>query len=676
VKRIEVKSYDQISGEVDWEQKSYSVTGSGSHSLLWEYVKDGSGDDGDDCGWVDYLQGPGSAPLDPLAECLDCDLTITTGGDAYWYSITGSESSYYDNDATYSDSIDDDEETWMQTTVTAVAGDKVSFYWKVSSEEDYDYLKFYIDDQYQDQISGEEDWQKKSYSLSAGSRTLKWVYSKNSSGTEGDDCGWVDGLLVGIGSLVIPPDDNSEAVDSHLKFTESGDGSWFVASGSGDEYYYDGDALYSNDTLDNDEESCLQTIVESDSSETIKFHWKVSSESGSDYLKFYIDDSLEDSISGEVDWQQKSYTVSSGIHTLKWVYVKDGSGEDGDDCGWVDFVQWSGPSPKQDTSNWQTINYKHDVTGQRSEKKVDGFSTRYLYDGPQVIAEYDGNNNLLRKYIYGPGIDQPVCMIEEAESETYYYHYDGLGSVVALSDSAGDTVQTYQYSVYGQVAVYDPNHPNPYMFAGRRFDIEIGLYYNYARYYNPYTGRFLQADPIGYDGGMNLYRYCNNNPLNATDPFGLFPSSFTARVEWLIFPEPRFGKTNWGKVTLKCPYDYQTFKFNGIPKCIPTHGSRGFWRYTEVVIGPTYYVIGYLQYYKVTVKFRWEQGVPKPPGLPGWVPWPHYYMTSKITVRICSDGNSNGTDGWAHRCNFKMGDPAKFISGWYVKATPRHFVPN
>ncbi|MCG7853971.1 MAG: hypothetical protein MIO92_15730, partial [Methanosarcinaceae archaeon] len=54
-------------------------------------------------------------------------------------------------------------------------------------------------------------------------------------------------------------------------------------------------------------EGCLQTIVESDSSETIKFHWKVSSESGSDYLKFYIDDSLQDSISGEVDWQQKSY---------------------------------------------------------------------------------------------------------------------------------------------------------------------------------------------------------------------------------------------------------------------------------------------------------------------------------------------------------------------------------
>ncbi len=395
----------------------------------------------------------------------------------------------------------------------------VTFYWKVSSESG-DYLKFYIDGQYQTGISGSADWEKKSYSLSAGSRTLKWVYSKDGSGYGGEDCGWVDGLTVGTTSYVGQADQMSEALDSNLKFTESGTGSWYAVSGITHEYYYEADSAESEAA--DDEEACLQTIVDSDSSETIKFYWKVSSVQGYDYLQFYIDGTLKDQISGEVDWQQKSYSVTSGIHILKWRYARQSTTPSGDNCGWVDFVQWTGPSPAQDPENWQQIAYKQDVAGRRVEKKVDGYSTRYVYDGDHIIAEYDGNNNLLRKYIYGPGVDQPISMIEVAQSNTtYYYHFDALGSVVALSDAAGDTVQTYQYSVYGEAAVEDANHTNPYMFAGVRYDIEIGLYYNRARYYNPFTGRFLQADPVGYEAGMNMYAYCGNDPVGSTDPSGL-----------------------------------------------------------------------------------------------------------------------------------------------------------
>jgi len=127
-------------------------------------------------------------------------------------------------------------------------------------------------------------------------------------------------------------------------------------------------------------------------------------------VKFYIDETLKDSISGEVGWQQKSYDVSgAGSHTLKWIYIKDGSEDDGDDCGWVDHVQWTGsPDPIQDPppdpASWDTINYTYDPAGRRIKKTIDDdYSLKYVYDGGNVIAEYDGNNYLLRKYIYGPG---------------------------------------------------------------------------------------------------------------------------------------------------------------------------------------------------------------------------------------------------------------------------------
>ena len=83
--------------------------------------------------------------------------------------------------------------------------------------------------------------------------------------------------------------------------------------------------------------------------------------------------------------------------------------------------------------------FRYDFAGRRIEKVADGTTTTYCYDGDQVIAEYE-DGTLKRKFIYGPGIDEPIAMIVvDGQNETWYwYFYDRLGNVVALSDSAGN----------------------------------------------------------------------------------------------------------------------------------------------------------------------------------------------------------------------------------------------
>jgi len=184
-----------------------------------------------------------------------------------------------------------------------------------------------------------------------------------------------------------------------------------------------------------------------------------------------------------------------------------------------------------DQNDAAVASYSYDYSGRRVKKTLHASQTtiHYTYDGDQVIAENEGSQ-LVRKFIYGPGIDEPILMIDAAGGNAvYYYHFDGLGSVAALSNNSGEIVERYSYDVFGRATIRDPGHgtretslyDNPYFFTGRRYDDETGLYYYRARYYDPWTGRFIQTDPVGYAAGLNLYTYCSNNPLNWIDPLGL-----------------------------------------------------------------------------------------------------------------------------------------------------------
>jgi hypothetical protein len=325
---------DRISGLVDWHQMVYEITDSSSHILEWRYFKDYSVSEGDDSGWIDFVEWSGTSQPPqpptggPLSEALDTTLGFTTDGDAEWFSQIGT--TYFGEDAAESGAISHEQSSFIQTTVSGSG--TFSFYWKVSSEENYDFLEFYIDGVLQDRISGSQDWHQMVYTITEpGSHTLDWRYIKDWSESVGHDTGWLD--FVEWSGSTQPPSGGSlsDALDTSMSLSTGGDADWFNQAVT---FYLDSDAAQSG-AISHNQESWMQSTV---SGGAISFYWKVSSEAGYDALEFYIDGSLQDSISGSADWQQVLYTLPSGTYELKWRYVKDWSVSEGDDTGWVDAL--------------------------------------------------------------------------------------------------------------------------------------------------------------------------------------------------------------------------------------------------------------------------------------------------------------------------------------------------
>jgi predicted transcriptional regulator len=176
---------------MEWHQRTYEITDTGVHTLEWRYIKESEADGG---GWVclDQFRWSGQTQVPPvitLSEALDTNLKLATGGAANWFSQT--DTAFSGGDAARSGNVADNQESFLQTTVNGLG--TISFYWKVSSEPDYDFLEFYIDGVIQDQISGLVDWQQKTYEITnSGQHILEWRYAKDVSIAENDDCGWVD----------------------------------------------------------------------------------------------------------------------------------------------------------------------------------------------------------------------------------------------------------------------------------------------------------------------------------------------------------------------------------------------------------------------------------------------------------------------------------------------------
>ena len=147
----------------------------------------------------------------------------------------------------------------------------------------------------------------------------------------------------------------------------------------------------------------------------------------------------------------------------------------------------------------------------------------------RLITESSATGTILREYIYFN--DEPLALVESGSE--YYFANDHLGSSQALFNQSGQTVWQAQYDPFGAATVSpDSTLVNNLRLPGQYFDSETGLHYNWHRYYEPALGRYLRPDPIGLDGGLNLYAYVGNDPANAVDPFGLDSHHIIPQAIW------------------------------------------------------------------------------------------------------------------------------------------------
>jgi RHS repeat-associated protein len=174
---------------------------------------------------------------------------------------------------------------------------------------------------------------------------------------------------------------------------------------------------------------------------------------------------------------------------------------------------------------------------------------RYVYDGLLVIQERDQNNtptvtytrgkDIMGSLEQGGGVGGILARSEHGANPNNpnshaFYHYDGNGNVVCMINSEQAVMAKYTYDEYGNTISSSGvlAKRNVYRFSSKEFHEKSGLYYYLYRFYDPSLKRWINVDPIGELGGINLYKFCNNDPVNEVDYLGLKPSSFSPEFDY------------------------------------------------------------------------------------------------------------------------------------------------
>ena len=189
---------------------------------------------------------------------------------------------------------------------------------------------------------------------------------------------------------------------------------------------------------------------------------------------------------------------------------------------------------------------KYNAQGMRIQKDEATYMTNYFYNSQNRLSGIDVHGTILYFYYDADG---NVTAFNH-NGGMYYYVKNVQGDIIRIINEGGTTLVTYTYDAWGNIIKqtdatnYNLANVNPFKYRSYVYDYETGLYYLNSRYYDPTTGRFLDADiycdTMSSVLGTNMFTYCNNNPVNQIDPNG-------TDAMWLQFPD---GANGFGHTSL------------------------------------------------------------------------------------------------------------------------------
>lgn len=247
---------------------------------------------------------------------------------------------------------------------------------------------------------------------------------------------------------------------------------------------------------------------------------RLSTATGAYGSQVYSYDGIGNRLSLTVDANTTNYSYFTNTHRLQSVGSQTRTYDNAGNTTQIDSDTYSYNNQNrlsQATVNGQTVDYIYNSLGQMTIRQTAADTTISFFDqNGLLIGEYDGTGSLIREYVYLNG--EPLALADTTAS--YYYLNNHLGTPQILMDQNQQVVWQAAYDPFGDVNIITSLIENNLRFPGQYFDAGTGFNYNWFRYYDLSTGRYITSDPIGLIGGLNSYIYVGGNSITRTDPTG------------------------------------------------------------------------------------------------------------------------------------------------------------